>query len=316
MTERRVGASNGDAAQYCALAHHAAHRVDNVTSAAAVRPRFVMDYSLSKVAKYLRLLGYDTVCDPRVSLDRVIATASSEDRYLISCSASLLQKVEAHNRGVLRRAAQKPLQPRKHCVVAYDSDGESVYSSSSEVAESLIRVLPIKQWRSKDFQDTIIGLIRAAGLTFDKRLVFSRCVTCNSCLVPVAKPLVKERVEPKIFTMYSEFTECPVCRKVFWGFDGNQVINYKSFRTLDLLRSLCLAAGTPVNAEEATLSALRSFQSFPRKVKAEVLSYLRDEDLKAMVVVFPALSDLVVEVHDCRQRGVPVASFKTIKGYK
>lgn len=282
----------------------------------AQHPKFVMDYSLNKIAKYLRLLGYDTLCDPMVSQDHIIAAASSEERYLVSCSTSLLRQVEAHNRGVLRRAALKPQQPQKHRVVAYDSDGESVYSSSSEVAEVVITVFPIKQWRSKDFQTTMIDLIREAGLTFDKRLVFSRCVTCNDVLVPVAKPLVRGRVEPRIFEMYAEFTECPVCHKVFWGFDGDQVINYKSFRTLDLLRSLCIAAGAPVNAADTQLATLKSFRSFPRKVKTLVFTFLTDEELQVMAEVFPVLADLTDEVRTCRRQGIPVAPFKAIKSCK
>lgn len=279
------------------------------------RPRFIMDYSMNKIAKYLRMLGYDTLCDPSITHDQIINFAADEDRALVSCSSALLTRVEAHNRGVRRRAALKA-PPREHRVVAYDSDGDSVYSSSSELAEAVIRVLPITQWRSCEFNTTMVDLIRLCGLTFDTRHVLGRCVTCNELLALVPKESIRERVEPRIFSMYGEFTQCPVCHKVFWGFDGDRVVNYKSFRTLELLRSLCLSAGAELDPLQAQLSTLRSFRSFPRRVKSIIFSFLGEEDLRLMSGIFPVLTELIVEVAECRRRGVPVAPFSEIKASK
>ncbi|EPY18892.1 hypothetical protein STCU_09720 [Strigomonas culicis] len=159
----------------------------------------------------------------------------------------------------------------------------------------------------------MVNLIRTLHLTYRPPLVFSLCVECNQVLRPVAYELAEHRVVPKIYAMYKEFTECPVCKKVFWGFDGDRVVNYKSFRTLELLRSLCLSAGAALPPSRTSLLSLRSFRSFPRSVKSCILAYLSAEDLGVFGHVFPVLAELIADVRHFQETGEPVKTFSEIK---
>ncbi|CAG9580063.1 conserved hypothetical protein [Leishmania major strain Friedlin] len=278
-------------------------------------PRFIMDFSMNKVAKYFRLLGYDTLCSRDVPQANLIPTACAEGRILVTCSRPLARSVQLHNQRVrtMRLGIAKAMTGAAHHVIAYDSDGESIYSEDSEEVDVELRCLFTQQWCSGEFKRAMIELIQQAGVTYDLNRVFRRCVTCNELLVTMEKEEVRGRVVAKIYEIYDEFTECPTCRKVFWGFDGVFAINYKSFRSLNLLRSLCICAGAPVEEERTRLNRLRCFRSFPRIAKVLIFSYLEDVDLANMTVVFPALRDLAEEVQASRQTGEPVRKMQLRK---
>lgn len=280
----------------------------------AEEPRFIMDFSMHRVAKYFRLLGYDTVCSRNVPQSDLLDVACAEHRIVVTSSRPLLRTVEVHNRRLQATRKALPATAVTRHVVAYDSDGDSIYSEDEAEADVLLRCLFTEQWRSCDFNRAICALIRQAGLTYDPLRVFSRCVTCNDFLVPVAKKEVKGRVVEKIYDIYDDFTECPTCRKVFWGVDGENVINYKSFRTLNRLRSLCISAGAPVEEERTRLTRLRCFRSFPRLTKVLVFSFLEDADIESLIEVFPPLRDLADEVHESRRTGQPVRKLQLRKG--
>ncbi|KAG5496131.1 hypothetical protein JKF63_02432 [Porcisia hertigi] len=265
-------------------------------------PRFIMDFSMNRVAKYFRLLGYDTLCSRDVPQAHLIATACAENRTLVTFSRPLLNSVHVHNHRVRvnRCDASKTLAGAVRHVVMYDSDGESIYSEDSGKADVELLCLFAQQRRSSDFNRTMIGLIQQAGLTYDVKRVFRRCVTCNDLLISVEKRDVRGRVVGKIYEIYDDFTECPTCKKVFWGFDGERAINYKSFRSLHLLRSLCIAAGAPVEEERTRLTRLRCFRCFPRIAKLLIFSYLGEVDLENMAAIFPALRDIANEVQEGR----------------
>ncbi|GET91404.1 hypothetical protein, conserved [Leishmania tarentolae] len=281
----------------------------------ADKPRFIMDFSMNKVAKYFRLLGYDTLCSRDVPQADLIPAACAEGRVLVTCSRPLARKVQLHNNRVraMRLDTAKAMEGSVRHVVAYDSDGESIYSDESEGADVELRCLFTQQWRSSEFKRAMIELIQQAELTYDLNQVYRRCVTCNVLLATVKKEEVRGRVMAKVYDIYDEFTECPTCRKVFWGFDGVFAINYKSFRSLNLLRSLCISAGAPVEEERTRLTRLRCFRSFPRIAKALIFSYLEDVDLASMVAVFPALRDLAEEVQESHRRGEPVHTMQRRK---
>ncbi|KAK7199674.1 Mut7-C RNAse domain containing protein [Novymonas esmeraldas] len=282
---------------------------------AEAEPRFIMDFSMNKVAKYFRLLGYDTLCTRDVPQTDLIATATAEGRTLVTCSRPLVRAVDVHNRRVRarRHVAVGDRASVTRRVVAYDSDGESIYSEDPDDADAELRCLFTEQWRSSGFNRAMMALIQQAGLTYDPDRVFCRCVTCNEPLLPVAKAEVRGRVVEKIYEIYDEFTACPLCHKVFWGFDGENVINFKSFRTLSLLRSLCISAGAPVEEERTRLARLRCFRSFPRLTKVLIFSFMDDGDLQRMIEVFPALRDLAEEVQDSRRTGEPVRRLQLTK---
>jgi len=45
---------------------------------------------------------------------------------------------------------------------------------------------------------------------------FTRCLSCNAPLERAAKEAVEDRLPPGVRQRYSEFLECPLCRRVYW----------------------------------------------------------------------------------------------------
>lgn len=272
---------------------------------------FAMDYSMNKIAKYFRMLGYDTLCTPELHQSELMRIASHEGRTIVTCSRSFFSQIEAVNQRMANAQSTEATQAvaTRH-VVAYDSDGESIYSEESSMAERPLQCFYVHQWRSKEFAAVMVELIRLAHLTYDHTRVFSRCVLCNDLLTPISKQAAEDRVVRRIYQTYDEFTECPSCRKIFWGFDGQNVVNFKTLRTLNLLRSLCIAAGAPVALQQTRLLHLRAFRSFPRLTKIIIFSFLSEEDLREVTSLFPALDELAAEVLRSRKTGAPVERVK------
>jgi uncharacterized protein with PIN domain len=51
-------------------------------------------------------------------------------------------------------------------------------------------------------------------LTVD--MATSRCPKCNTCVRPISKEKVSDKVEQNTFTHYDEFWECPKCGQIYW----------------------------------------------------------------------------------------------------
>ncbi|KEG14741.1 hypothetical protein DQ04_00321100 [Trypanosoma grayi] len=248
---------------------------------------FLMDYSLNRVAKYLRLLGYSAVCDPYTRQCDLLEMAARDKLALVASSPTLISQVEAHNRALTKR---KTVPSQMRTVVAYDSDGESIYSDESDEGGEVVLYKVHPQF-SADFFSAMVRLIRETGICYDYRRVFSRCIACNEVLLPVPKWSVAGDVHSKVYEIYEAFTRCPRCHKVFWGLDGTTVVSYTSFRTLELLQRLCCAAGAP-GSKPSYMASLRYFRAFPRAVHALVVSFLPDNDLRTFVMVFPRLKEM------------------------
>lgn len=44
----------------------------------------------------------------------------------------------------------------------------------------------------------------------------SRCFQCNDKIQEVSKEKLRGRVDPKTYSLYGRFFECPSCHKIFW----------------------------------------------------------------------------------------------------
>ncbi len=47
--------------------------------------------------------------------------------------------------------------------------------------------------------------------------LFSRCLICNEKLISISPENVKGRVPDYVYRTQGSFSECPKCRRVFWG---------------------------------------------------------------------------------------------------
>ncbi|CBH18439.1 Mut7-C RNAse domain containing protein, putative [Trypanosoma equiperdum] len=257
------------------------------SSPATSQDGFLLDFSLYRVAKYIRLLGYNAVCDSQLFRRDMVNRAVKDNLVLVTSSCALIEQAKAHNRTVQKH---RSVIGGGKTVVAYDSDGESIYSEGDDDMRE-ITFYELAHPTADNFFTLMVDAIRTLGLLYRRDRIFSRCVMCNEVLVEVVKEDVKEDVHPKVYEVYDAFTRCPACRKVFWGVDNGKVINYTAFRTLETLQRLFEAAMGP-DLRPPRISHLCYFRSFPRRVHSTVFSYLSDADLRVLSVVVPKLKDL------------------------
>ncbi len=68
---------------------------------------------------------------------------------------------------------------------------------------------------TEDFEEQLKNMIEVFKIDYQNNL-FTRCVECNEKVVKVDKEVVKDRVPKMSWEGFSEFYECPRCKKVFW----------------------------------------------------------------------------------------------------
>jgi len=56
------------------------------------QPRFIADAMLGKLARWLRMMGLDTIYDPTLADAELVARAAAEDRVLLTRDASLARR--------------------------------------------------------------------------------------------------------------------------------------------------------------------------------------------------------------------------------
>ena len=61
----------------------------------SLRPKFIADCHLGKLAKYLRLMGVDTLFFPHIEDDRLITIANKENRIILTRDRLLSQRKNA-----------------------------------------------------------------------------------------------------------------------------------------------------------------------------------------------------------------------------
>lgn len=88
--------------------------------------RFLADVMLGKLAKWLRILGYDTEYCRAPGCDDLLRRACAEDRQLLTRSTRLTRRPDPESRICFIRANEPPLQVREvlsryHLVITPDA---------------------------------------------------------------------------------------------------------------------------------------------------------------------------------------------------
>ncbi len=84
-------------------------------------PRFMMDHMAIKLGKYLRLLGYDAVWEPRIRTHALIARANAEGRVFVTGNRHLADRYPAARR-VLVLTDADPVRQLHRVVAELDLD--------------------------------------------------------------------------------------------------------------------------------------------------------------------------------------------------
>lgn len=135
--------------------------------------KFIADQNVGKLARWLRLLGYDTVIFEGKDDGDLIKAALSGERVLLTKDRQIIK----------RRTAVSGQLP----------------------------VLLVEQ---DEPEDQLITVIKKLSMT--EKELFSRCLECNSQLLPRQKEEIKERVPPYVFKTQESYMECPRCHRIYW----------------------------------------------------------------------------------------------------
>ena len=134
------------------------------------RLRFVTDANLGRLARKMRLLGFDVAFDKEATKDDIIQAMIAHGRVILSIDRRLLMRNEVQ---------------RGYCV---RSDHANIQT--------------LEVMRRFD----LVNYINP----------FTRCLSCNDSVKPVAKAEVLELLEPNTKVFYNDFTQCPQCKRVYW----------------------------------------------------------------------------------------------------
>ncbi|MFT2008151.1 Mut7-C RNAse domain-containing protein [Pontibacter sp. 13R65] len=133
-------------------------------------PTFILDVHLGKLAKSLRLLGFDTLYQNDFTDSTIAQLASEQHRVVLTRDIGLL----------------------KHKSIQW-----GYWLRSQHLEEQLTEVL---------------SYFRLAS----KFSTFSRCLVCNSLILPVPKAAVLAQLPAKTKLYFDEFYQCPTCQRVYW----------------------------------------------------------------------------------------------------
>ncbi|MFX1313974.1 MAG: DUF5615 family PIN-like protein [Promethearchaeota archaeon] len=144
--------------------------------------KFLVDAMLGRLARFLRIFGYDTVYANDL-IDYFKNNPVPDEK--------LIEYAQNNNRIIITKDYPLSKVFRNKCIYL---KGEGVYNYLNQLKESL-------------------------GLSFDFKIERARCSNCNSPLKEIKdKYSIKEIVLKDTFNHYNEFFQCTnlKCKKVYW----------------------------------------------------------------------------------------------------
>jgi hypothetical protein len=140
--------------------------------------KFIADSMLGRLAKWLRLIGYDTLYYPHIQDSRLLRIAREEDRIILTRDTRLV-KVRGLKKILLLRENDTFDQLRKVITTFNLIPYDKVYKSEA-------------------------------------RYITGRCSLCNHVLKEVSKEEAKGRVPEYVYLTVETFKYCPDCDKFYW----------------------------------------------------------------------------------------------------
>ena len=136
--------------------------------------KFIADNNVGKLARWLRLMGYDTLLFKQKDDDRMIKTAIKEDRVILTKDAQFMKRHLVTN-GKIRGIHIEGDDPR----------------------------LQVQQ------------VVKMLELDYHFK-PFSLCLECNRALIARGRDEVRTLVPNRVFETQTQYTQCPVCHRVYW----------------------------------------------------------------------------------------------------
>jgi uncharacterized protein with PIN domain len=147
--------------------------------------RFIADSMLGRLARWLRLLGYDTLYYPEIEDSVLLRIARENNRILLTRDTHLVKVREFQQNIVESREKRVERVQIKYFLLKENNP----FKQLKDV---------IKAFNLKDFS------------------IMSRCAVCNALLKDISKEEVKNRVPQYVYQTSDAFKECPNCSKLYW----------------------------------------------------------------------------------------------------
>jgi uncharacterized protein with PIN domain len=136
--------------------------------------KFIADNNVGKLARWLRLMGYDALLFKQKDDGQMIKIALSENRIILTKDSQFMK----------RRL----------------------------VTNGKLKAIHIKQ---DDPKLQVQKVVEALNLNYHFR-PFSLCLECNRALIARDKEEMKNLVPPHVFETQTQYTQCPVCHRIYW----------------------------------------------------------------------------------------------------
>ncbi len=149
--------------------------------------RFIADSMLGRLARWLRLLGYDTMYYPQIEDALLLRIAREDNRMLLTRDTRLVNVRGLRNFLLLNE--NNPLEQLKNVITTFDLN---------------------------PFKKTV---------EFKKTTILSRCSICNAILNDIPKERAKDYVPEYIYLISDAFKQCSKCSKFYWK--GTHLENFR-----------------------------------------------------------------------------------------
>lgn len=136
--------------------------------------KFVIDTNVGRLARWLRMMGYDAVLFQELDDGLMVKLALAQGRIIITKDSEFMKRRAVTSRRV------------KALLVTGDD--------------------PELQMRK---------VISELNLNTHFK-PFSRCLECNTVLLPRNRAGIENEVPPRVFERQEQYMECPGCRRLFW----------------------------------------------------------------------------------------------------
>lgn len=139
---------------------------------------------LGRPARWLRLLGYDTLYFPEIDDSSLLRIAREEDRVLLTRDTRLVRIRGLKNYLLIKE--NDPFEQLKEIITSFDLDPHKQTGKSME------------------------------GGGAPPRYFYRRCSLCNTPLVDVPKEQARPFVPEYVYLTTENFRYCTQCNKFYW----------------------------------------------------------------------------------------------------
>ena len=148
--------------------------------------KFIADVMLGRLAKRLRLLGFDVLCDRAFTDNEIIRLSLEQDRFILTRDTGLAQRPLAANHLFIQSDYVKDQLKQ-----VFDMMGNPPIPSLTKGGEG--------------------------GFASPEPLgILTRCSLCNESLIALDKQEARDLVPQYVYERNDSFLRCGKCGRVYW----------------------------------------------------------------------------------------------------